>query len=322
MGRHAVLPARAARRATTSDGDVLRMSDLLARLSETAPEPATPVAAPLLASDFIAQFGGSAAVARSAVRAKERASRIASWRAAVPALVKPAVSPIRVAMSRPVLGAAVVVAAAAATAATSVPAAPSAPSAHQNVSAHSVSAIGSIDSSNDSLRVGSGAPASTDQTRVSREKRTPLKPAMKPGQTVAGTWILPAPGMITTCFCMRWGVMHNGIDIAKGYGVPIRAVGDGVVLEAGPAEGFGNWVVIRHSNGDVSIYGHMESYSVHAGEKIKAGEVIAKEGSEGYSTGPHVHFEVHQGGLNGPPIDPIPWLHARGVKLPPYDPNE
>ncbi|MGI8881120.1 MAG: M23 family metallopeptidase [Jatrophihabitans sp.] len=297
------------------------MSDLLARLSETTTEPAAAVAAPLLASDFIAQFGGTASVARSAARAKERESRIASWRAAVPALVKPAVFPIRLAISRPALAIAVVVAAGAATAATSVPAAPS---THQQVTAHSAAATGTIDSTNDSLKVGagSGASASSEQNRVSREKRTPLKPAMKPGQTVAGTWILPAPGMITTCFCMRWGVMHNGIDIAKGYGVPIRAVGDGVVLEAGPAEGFGNWVVIRHSNGDVSIYGHMESYSVHAGEKVKAGEIIAKEGSEGYSTGPHVHFEVHRGGLNGPPIDPVPWLHARGVKLPPYDPNE
>ncbi len=315
MGRHALTPPKAARRESRSAGDVLRMSDLLARLADPAPAPPE-LPAPLLARDFIAQFGGTD---RVSARTAERESRLASWRAAVPALVKPAAAPIRVAMSRPVLAAAVVVAAAAATAATSVPAAHS---ERQNVSAHSAVAIGQVDSLHDAIKVGTGAPPTTNQTRVSRGKRTPLKPAMKPGQTVAGTWILPAPGMITTCFCMRWGVMHNGIDIAKGYGVPIHAVGDGVVLQAGPAEGFGNWVVIRHSNGDVSIYGHMESYSVHAGEKVKAGEVIAREGSEGYSTGPHVHFEVHRGGLAGPPIDPVPWLRARGVSLPPYDPSE
>jgi murein DD-endopeptidase MepM/ murein hydrolase activator NlpD len=161
--------------------------------------------------------------------------------------------------------------------------------------------------------------------RVSREQREPLKTnartAMKKGQTVPGTWILPAPGVITSCFCMRWGVMHDGIDIAKGYGVPIRAVGDGTVIKAGPAAGFGNWVVIQHANGDVSIYGHMESYNVREGQKIKAGQVIALEGSMGYSTGPHLHFEVHKGGLDGPAIDPIPWLRARGVTIPKYDPN-
>ena len=77
-------------------------------------------------------------------------------------------------------------------------------------------------------------------------------------------------------------------------------------IKAGPASGFGNWVVIQHSNGDVSIYGHMKYFFVHAGQKVKAGEKIAVVGDQGFSTGPHLHFEVHQGGLDGTKINPIP----------------
>jgi murein DD-endopeptidase MepM/ murein hydrolase activator NlpD len=231
---------------------------------------------------------------------------------------------VRVVLRRPVLTAAVVVATAATTAAASMPAPSAAPP-----KAHPTRVAG-VATQADAVTAAAGSPAASvldqrSERRVSRNKRTalsrPHKPAMKPGQTVAGRWVLPAPGVMTTCFCMRWGVMHEGIDIAKGYGVPIRAVGDGVVLKAGPSEGFGNWVVIQHSNGDVSIYGHMESYSVRVGEHIKAGQIIAHEGSMGFSTGPHLHFEVHRGGFDGPPIDPVPWLRARGVIVPTYDPN-
>jgi murein DD-endopeptidase MepM/ murein hydrolase activator NlpD len=231
---------------------------------------------------------------------------------------------MRVVLRRPVLSAAVVVAAVAATAATSLPANSTAThTTHRTrvagVATAAPEGLWNAASNSDVLN------ENDQRQRVSRDKRTPLKKAhkslLKPGQTVPGRWVLPAPGVITTCFCMRWGVMHEGIDIAKGYGVAIRAVGDGVVIKVGPAPGFGNWVVIQHSNGDVSIYGHMESYSVDVGEHIKAGQIIAHEGSMGYSTGPHLHFEVHRGGFDGPPIDPVPWLRARGVSIPMYDPN-
>jgi murein DD-endopeptidase MepM/ murein hydrolase activator NlpD len=149
----------------------------------------------------------------------------------------------------------------------------------------------------------------------------PGLPAVNPDKTVAGTWVRPSAGPESSCFCMRWGVMHDGIDLAGPLGSPIVAVGDGVVVEAGPAEGFGLWVVIRHDNGDYSVYGHMYHYYVTVGEHVTAGQHIADIGANGQSTGPHLHFGVMHGALMGPYIDPIPWLKARGVTIGPYEPD-
>lgn len=139
-----------------------------------------------------------------------------------------------------------------------------------------------------------------------------------PGKVVPGSWVIPTYGRYTSCFCDRWGSFHYGIDLAGPLGTPIVAVGDGTVIKAGPANGFGNWVVIAHSNGDVSIYGHMRYYFVKVGDVVHAGEKIALIGAEGFSTGPHLHFEVHQGGLEGTKIDPVPWLRVRGITLGTY----
>jgi murein DD-endopeptidase MepM/ murein hydrolase activator NlpD len=129
--------------------------------------------------------------------------------------------------------------------------------------------------------------------------------------------VLPVNGArLTTCFCMRWGTMHWGIDLAAPMGTPEYAAMDGVVLEAGPASGFGLAVYIQHANGDVTVYGHMEKILVTAGQVVKAGDTIALLGMNGQSTGPHLHFEVHTGGINGEKVDPIPWLQARGVQVP------
>jgi murein DD-endopeptidase MepM/ murein hydrolase activator NlpD len=135
------------------------------------------------------------------------------------------------------------------------------------------------------------------------------------------TWILPLKGKYnyTSCFCMRWGVMHDGIDLAATLGTPIVAVGDGVVLEAGPNAGFGHWILIQHANGDVSVYGHMYSVEVKAGQKVTAGQEIAKVGSDGNSTGPHLHFGIMRGKKDGPYIDPIPWLTDRGINVGTYN---
>jgi murein DD-endopeptidase MepM/ murein hydrolase activator NlpD len=141
------------------------------------------------------------------------------------------------------------------------------------------------------------------------------------GRTVAGTWVRPSAGPMSSCFCMRWGVLHDGIDLAGPLGSPIVAVGDGIVVEAGPAAGFGLWIVIRHANGDHSVYGHMYSLYVTVGQRVVAGQHIADIGSNGWSTGPHLHFGVMHGTLMGPYIDPVPWLRARGVDVGPYDPN-
>jgi murein DD-endopeptidase MepM/ murein hydrolase activator NlpD len=121
--------------------------------------------------------------------------------------------------------------------------------------------------------------------------------------------------LLTTCYCMRWDQMHYGLDMAAPYGTPIYAAIDGVVLSAGPASGFGNAIYIQDEDGNVHIYGHMRYYSVQEGQIVHAGDQIAEVASEGFSTGAHLHYEIHQGGRDGPPTDPQEWLENRGVKV-------
>jgi murein DD-endopeptidase MepM/ murein hydrolase activator NlpD len=147
-----------------------------------------------------------------------------------------------------------------------------------------------------------------------KEARRAAKAAAEAARPKA---VLPVDGArFTSGYGSRWGTLHAGIDLAAPIGTPEYAAMDGVVLEAGPASGFGLAVYIQHKNGDVTVYGHMEKILVTAGQVVKAGDTISLLGNNGQSTGPHLHFEVHQGGINGTKIDPVPWLAARGVKVP------
>jgi murein DD-endopeptidase MepM/ murein hydrolase activator NlpD len=115
----------------------------------------------------------------------------------------------------------------------------------------------------------------------------------------------PATCQVTSGFGFRWGRRHEGLDIACPHGHPVGAAAAGTILEAGPAGAYGNLVLIDHGGGIVTAYGHNSAILVSAGEKVKAGEIIAREGSTGRSTGPHIHFEVR---INGEPRDPRPFL--------------
>ncbi|MPQ98403.1 peptidoglycan DD-metalloendopeptidase family protein [Modestobacter sp. I12A-02628] len=128
--------------------------------------------------------------------------------------------------------------------------------------------------------------------------------------------VLPVEGArLTSRFAMRWGVMHWGIDLAAPMMTPEYSVEAGIVLRAGAASGYGQAIYIKHENGDVTVYGHMEKILVDAGDYVEAGQKIALLGSRGQSTGPHLHFEVHQGGLDGKRVDPVAWLRDRGVDI-------
>lgn len=127
-----------------------------------------------------------------------------------------------------------------------------------------------------------------------------------------GNYALPARGVYTSPFGPRWGTLHNGIDIAGPIGTPILSVADGQVIEAGPAAGFGLWVRVRHDDGTVSIYGHIDTMTVVAGQRVVAGQQIATMGNRGDSTGPHLHFETIAGGRH---VDPELWLIGRGITL-------
>ncbi|GAB6549474.1 hypothetical protein bcgnr5378_36400 [Bacillus cereus] len=93
----------------------------------------------------------------------------------------------------------------------------------------------------------------------------------------------------------RW--FHNGMDYAAPVSTPIYAAADGEVLYSGKASGFGHWIVIAHNNGLYTIYGHMYGNQLYAkvGQKVKRGQHIAGVGSDGQSTGPHLHFSVANG---------------------------
>jgi murein DD-endopeptidase MepM/ murein hydrolase activator NlpD len=128
--------------------------------------------------------------------------------------------------------------------------------------------------------------------------------------------VLPVQGArLTSGFGSRWGTLHAGVDFAAPLGTPEYAAMDGVVLRAGAASGFGLAVYIQHQNGDVTIYGHMQQILVAEGQTVKAGDTIALLGNRGESTGPHLHFEVHLGGIDGEKVDPLPWLRERGVQV-------
>ncbi|MFJ1455828.1 M23 family metallopeptidase [Nocardia sp. N2S4-5] len=126
--------------------------------------------------------------------------------------------------------------------------------------------------------------------------------------------VRPVAGALSSPFGMRWGALHAGIDFAEPLGAPIAAVTDGVVIEAGPASGFGMWVRVQQDDGTVGVYGHVNDILATVGQQVRAGDVIATVGDRGFSTGPHLHYEVwtHD---HGEKIDPIPWLIARGIEL-------
>ena len=125
---------------------------------------------------------------------------------------------------------------------------------------------------------------------------------------------LPTRGLFTSGFGYRWGALHDGIDLAGPVGTPIYAASDGIVKEAGPTNsGYGAWVLIRHYDGTVTRYGHINSWNVQVGQPVFAGDQIATIGNRGNSTGPHLHFSVLLGGTNA--TDPVAWLSARGVSV-------
>ena len=132
---------------------------------------------------------------------------------------------------------------------------------------------------------------------------------------VASGFIWPVHGMVTSPFGYRVHpifhsrIFHSGLDIAAPYGTPVRASNSGRVLYSGWYGGYGKVVIIDHGryNGvpTSTLYGHLSSYSVSAGDYVTRGQVVANEGTTGYSTGPHVHFEVR---TNGQPSNPLSYI--------------
>jgi LysM repeat protein len=136
-------------------------------------------------------------------------------------------------------------------------------------------------------------------------------PAPAPAPVPAGKWAWPTQGRVSSPFGRRTDPIkggddfHTGLDIAAPSGSPIRTPLAGRVIFAGARGGYGNYVIIDHGNGLQTAYAHQSQTLVSAGQQVGPGQEIGKVGSTGYSTGPHLHFEVKR---NGQFVDPRPFL--------------
>jgi murein DD-endopeptidase MepM/ murein hydrolase activator NlpD len=122
----------------------------------------------------------------------------------------------------------------------------------------------------------------------------------------------PARGWITSWYGWRSDPFtgarsfHNGLDIGVDLGTPVHAAMDGAVAETGYNSSYGNYVLVSHHAGWMSLYGHLQSISVKSGQRVAVGQVIAYSGNTGYSTGPHLHFSVFK---NDRTVNPYNVLH-------------
>lgn len=123
-------------------------------------------------------------------------------------------------------------------------------------------------------------------------------------------YVWPTRGTFTSGYGWRWGRMHRGIDVAGPVGTPIVAAASGTVVRSGwNSGGYGNLVDIRHPDGSLTRYAHNSRLLVREGEQVRQGQQIAEMGSTGYSTGPHLHFEIHLPGTGT--VNPMAYLPGR-----------
>ncbi len=124
------------------------------------------------------------------------------------------------------------------------------------------------------------------------------------GSSVRLAW--PCDGGVVSSFGMRWGRMHEGIDLGASYGSAVAAVAGGTVIDAGWNGGYGMQVEISHGGGLVTRYAHLSKIYVDVGDAVDRGETIGLVGSTGNSTGPHLHLETIVGGVPRDPLDFLP----------------
>ena len=126
-------------------------------------------------------------------------------------------------------------------------------------------------------------------------------------------WVVPVRGRLSSRYGMRYHPilhrtkLHTGDDLAAAYGTPFRAARGGRVIYAGWKTAYGNTVIVDNGNGTSTLYGHASRLDVQTGQMVKQGQTIGNVGSTGFSTGPHLHFEVRK---NGKPVDPTRYLHG------------
>lgn len=144
-----------------------------------------------------------------------------------------------------------------------------------------------------------------EETAVTSDK-IKLKPideiVVKGVESKKPIFMIPASGRFSSYFGPRWGKVHKGVDIAANIGQPVVASEGGEVTFSGDKGTFGKCVIIKHAGGYETIYAHNGELVAKVGQKVHKGQVIAKSGNTGRSTGPHVHFEIRSNGVS---VDPM-----------------
>jgi murein DD-endopeptidase MepM/ murein hydrolase activator NlpD len=143
------------------------------------------------------------------------------------------------------------------------------------------------------------------QEQAAAQTAPPQELPAGPTQETSSGFIWPVNGPVTSPFGMRWGRMHEGIDIAVPSGTPISASKAGTVAIAAPTGGYGNYTCINHGGGLSTCYAHQSSFAVGVGDSVSQGQVIGSVGCTGSCFGDHLHFEVR---VDGAAVDPMGYL--------------
>lgn len=161
------------------------------------------------------------------------------------------------------------------------------------------------------LRVGQRLFIPGASRSVPVEIVSPISPPERPAprsRPVEEVFLWPVSGTVNSGFGPRGSSFHDGVDIAAAEGTPIRAVEHGEVIYSDRLRGYGNMVIIRHSGGIASVYAHNQVNLVREGQRVARGEIIARVGSTGRVTGPHLHFEIRKDNLAQDPLLYLPEL--------------
>jgi murein DD-endopeptidase MepM/ murein hydrolase activator NlpD len=161
--------------------------------------------------------------------------------------------------------------------------------------------------------------AAAEKAAADAKKRAAAEQAADRAKRQPPAWVKPVDNYIKgSTFGLGgsyWSNKHSGQDLVVGTGTSVKAVHQGTVVQAGWGGAYGNNIVIRHDAHTYTQYAHLSKIGVRIGQSVNVGQEIAKSGSTGNSTGPHLHFETRTTPNYGSGVDPVPFMRGHGVSL-------